>query len=72
MFSQSPGDVFLNKSETSIGSKYKKAVYREYTDNTFATRKERTENEDHLGVLGNKTKLFQAYSFLDIKAILKT
>ncbi|XP_072263991.1 ceruloplasmin-like [Pyxicephalus adspersus] len=46
------GDAFLNKSRTSIGSKYKKAVYREYTDDTFTTHKERPENEDYLGILG--------------------
>lgn len=52
-FSQSPGDVFLNKTEKSLGSKYKKAVYREYTDDTFTTCKDRNENDDHLGILGN-------------------
>ncbi|XP_063772021.1 ceruloplasmin-like isoform X1 [Pseudophryne corroboree] len=49
---ESPADIFLNKSRTSIGSKYKKAVYREYTDNTFTARKERTANQEHLGILG--------------------
>ncbi|CAI9572388.1 unnamed protein product, partial [Staurois parvus] len=65
---RSPGDVFLNKSQTSVGSKYKKAVYREYTDDTFATRKERTENEDHLGILG---PLIQANVGEEIKIIFK-
>ncbi|XP_040205015.1 ceruloplasmin isoform X1 [Rana temporaria] len=65
---ESPGDVFLNKSETSIGSKYKKAVYREYTDGTFAKHKERTENEDHLGILG---PLIQAKVGDEIKIIFK-
>ncbi|KAG8580846.1 hypothetical protein GDO81_007441 [Engystomops pustulosus] len=49
---ESPGDVFLNKTRTSIGSKYKKAVYREYTDATFTIQKERTGNREHLGILG--------------------
>ncbi|XP_040283966.1 ceruloplasmin [Bufo bufo] len=49
---ESPGDVFLNKTRTSIGSKYKKAVYREYTDQTFTVQKERTGNKEHLGILG--------------------
>lgn len=49
---ESPGDVFLNKTRTSIGSKYKKAVYREYTDNTFTVQKERTGSLEHLGILG--------------------
>ncbi|KAG8580850.1 hypothetical protein GDO81_007442 [Engystomops pustulosus] len=48
----SPGDVFLNKTRTSIGSKYKKVVYREYTDGTFRRRKERTKNEEHLAIMG--------------------
>ncbi|XP_075057997.1 ceruloplasmin [Mixophyes fleayi] len=48
----SPGDVFLNKSRTSIGSKYRKAVYREYSDNTFTERKARTKDQEHLGILG--------------------
>ncbi|XP_078524138.1 ceruloplasmin [Lissotriton helveticus] len=48
----SPGDVFLNKGDKFIGSKYKKAVYREYTDRSFNTRKERKEEEEHLGILG--------------------
>ncbi|XP_053551468.1 ceruloplasmin-like [Bombina bombina] len=45
----SPGDVFLNKGEKFIGSKYKKAVYQEYTDKTFTKRKEKKE---HMGILG--------------------
>ncbi|XP_075426526.1 ceruloplasmin-like [Ascaphus truei] len=49
---QSPGDVFLNKGEKFIGSKYKKVVYRQYTDGTFRRRKERQEDEKHLGILG--------------------
>ncbi|XP_075124940.1 ceruloplasmin-like [Leptodactylus fuscus] len=49
---ESPGDVFLNKTRTSIGPKYKKAVYREYTDKTFTVQKERTGNQEHLGILG--------------------
>ncbi|OCT80945.1 ceruloplasmin isoform X1 [Xenopus laevis] len=50
--SESPGDPFLNKSEKFIGSTYKKAVYRQYTDSTFTTRKERKEEEKHLAILG--------------------
>ncbi|KAM4041578.1 ceruloplasmin isoform 2-T2 [Anomaloglossus baeobatrachus] len=53
MFSEeSPGDVFLNKTRTSIGPKYKKAVYREYTDKTFTVQKERTGDQEHLAILG--------------------
>ncbi|XP_075719753.1 ceruloplasmin-like [Rhinoderma darwinii] len=48
----SPGDVFLNRTRTSIGSTYKKAVYREYTDDTFTVKMERTQNQKHLAILG--------------------
>ncbi|XP_067410122.1 ceruloplasmin [Emydura macquarii macquarii] len=49
---ESPGNPFLNKEDKFIGSKYKKVVYREYTDKTFRTRKERTEEQKHLEILG--------------------
>ncbi|XP_053314878.1 ceruloplasmin [Spea bombifrons] len=49
---ESPADIFLNKNGKFIGSKYKKAVYREYTDNTFTKPKERSAEEEHLGILG--------------------
>src|SRR4051812_23962366 len=35
-----------------IGHVYRKAVYREYTDATFATRKPRAAEDEYLGVLG--------------------
>uniref|UniRef100_G5EA73 Ceruloplasmin n=1 Tax=Sarcophilus harrisii TaxID=9305 RepID=G5EA73_SARHA len=49
---QNVSNVFLDKEEFFIGSKYKKAVYRQYTDNTFSTPRERKEDEEHLGILG--------------------
>nr|XP_003218241.1 PREDICTED: ceruloplasmin [Anolis carolinensis] len=49
---ESPGNAFLNKEDKFIGSKYKKAVYQEYTDQTFSKPKERKEKEEHLGLLG--------------------
>ncbi|XP_068136842.1 ceruloplasmin [Hyperolius riggenbachi] len=49
---ESYGDAFLNKGRTHLGSKYKKAVYREYKDHTFTSRKERKEDEVHLGIQG--------------------
>lgn len=49
----SPGNPFLNKDDTFIGSKYKKVVYREYTDQTFSTPKSRAEEEQHLQIQGN-------------------
>nr|XP_003476593.3 ceruloplasmin isoform X1 [Cavia porcellus] len=45
-------NAFLDKGEFYIGSKYKKAVYRQYTDNTFSVPVERKAEEEHLGILG--------------------
>ncbi|XP_072266229.1 ceruloplasmin-like [Pyxicephalus adspersus] len=50
--SESPGDVFLNKTRTTIGSIYKKVVYRGYIDESFTRRRKRTDDEVHLGILG--------------------
>lgn len=49
----SPGNVFVGKGENRIGSKYKKVVYREYTDATFTRAKPRLPEEEHLGILGD-------------------
>ncbi|KAM4545939.1 ferroxidase HEPHL1 isoform 2-T2 [Odontesthes bonariensis] len=48
----SPGNIFVGKGENRIGSRYKKVVYREYTDETFKVQKKRHYNEQHLGILG--------------------
>ncbi|XP_049723444.1 ceruloplasmin isoform X1 [Elephas maximus indicus] len=49
---QNASNVFLDKGDFFIGSKYKKVVYRQYTDSTFSTPVERTADEEHLGILG--------------------
>ncbi|XP_027541289.1 ceruloplasmin isoform X1 [Neopelma chrysocephalum] len=49
---ESPGNPFLNKNDKFIGSKYKKVVYREYTDQTFSTPKNRAEEQQHLEIQG--------------------
>uniref|UniRef100_A0A8C4UI91 ferroxidase n=1 Tax=Falco tinnunculus TaxID=100819 RepID=A0A8C4UI91_FALTI len=46
------GHVFLSQAEDLIGSKYKKVVYREYTNGNFTQRKVRAEEEEHLEILG--------------------
>uniref|UniRef100_A0A8C9FEY4 ferroxidase n=1 Tax=Pavo cristatus TaxID=9049 RepID=A0A8C9FEY4_PAVCR len=46
------GHIFLSQGEDLIGTKYKKVVYREYTNGNFTQRKERTEEEEHLEILG--------------------
>uniref|UniRef100_A0AAR2L3N1 ferroxidase n=1 Tax=Pygocentrus nattereri TaxID=42514 RepID=A0AAR2L3N1_PYGNA len=48
----SPGSIFVGKGENRLGSKYKKVVYREYTDATFRTRKQQQPAEKHLEILG--------------------
>eukprot|EP00879_Flechtneria_rotunda_P000261 GHRR01000344.1.p1 GENE.GHRR01000344.1~~GHRR01000344.1.p1 ORF type:complete len:1159 (+),score=375.53 GHRR01000344.1:116-3592(+) len=35
-----------------VGTKYRKGVYRQYTDATFATPKQRSAEEAHMGLLG--------------------
>ncbi|XP_061455037.1 hephaestin-like isoform X2 [Rhineura floridana] len=49
---ESYGNIFLSCGNGLLGSKYKKAVYREYTDGSFKTPKNRTDGEEHLGILG--------------------
>ncbi len=44
--------MFLDKGPNRIGSRYKKVVYREYTDGTFKVQKKREPSEEHLGVIG--------------------
>ncbi|KAG7217240.1 hypothetical protein INR49_027784 [Caranx melampygus] len=47
----SPGNMFLQRGKNRIGSRYKKAVYREYTDETFTVQRERKPSEEHLGIV---------------------
>ena len=44
-----PANLFL---DSGIGSTYTKAVFRQYTDETFTTPIERTQEWTHLGLLG--------------------
>ncbi|XP_035269974.1 ceruloplasmin isoform X2 [Anguilla anguilla] len=48
----SPGNAFIDKLDRFIGSKYKKVLYREFTDSSFTKQKERPADEEHLGILG--------------------
>lgn len=43
---------FMEAGPRTIGRKYKKALYREYTDSTFTTLKPRAPQWEHLGFLG--------------------
>ena len=44
--------AYTQPGPTHIGHVYRKAVYREYTDGTFATRTPRPPQDDYLGLLG--------------------
>jgi len=44
--------AYTQPGPTHIGHIYRKAIYREYTDGTFATRKPRAQQDDYLGLLG--------------------
>ncbi|XP_060752141.1 ferroxidase HEPHL1-like [Tachysurus vachellii] len=48
----SPGSIFVGTGENRLGSKYKKVIYREYTNATFRTMKQRSSSEKHLEILG--------------------
>lgn len=52
VMSHSPGSIFVARGTDRIGSRYKKAVYREYTDDTFKVQKKRTPDQEHLGIMG--------------------
>ncbi|KAL3865206.1 hypothetical protein ACJMK2_006822 [Sinanodonta woodiana] len=46
------GYLYVRNDSGYIGPIYKKAVYREYTDETFSTQKQRIPEEEHLQLLG--------------------
>ena len=48
----SDSSTFFIQSDDRLGGTYKKALYIDYTDDTFNTPKNRTEDELHLGSLG--------------------
>lgn len=44
--------MFIEQTKDRIGRTYRKAIYHEYTDATFATLKKRSPEWEHLGMLG--------------------
>jgi FtsP/CotA-like multicopper oxidase with cupredoxin domain len=44
--------IFVERAANRIGKVYRKAVYREYTDETFTQLKPRPAEWEHLGILG--------------------
>uniref|UniRef100_A0A8D0KUN2 ferroxidase n=1 Tax=Strix occidentalis caurina TaxID=311401 RepID=A0A8D0KUN2_STROC len=51
-FSVDLGEGHWVNEDGLLGSRYKKAVYREYSDGTFQTPRARTNSDEHLGILG--------------------
>lgn len=49
----SVSDAYFDNRNDRIGGKYKKVQYVEYIDDTFTKRKERTSDDQHLGIMGN-------------------
>ena len=45
-------EVWMKRGIDGIPPVFRKAVYREYTDGTFSTRKPRPPEQEHLGLLG--------------------
>ncbi len=44
--------IWTERTSERIGKVYRKAVYREYTDDTFTVAKKRAKEWEHLGIMG--------------------
>ena len=44
--------IWTERGKDRIGTIYRKAVYREYTDEMFSTEKKRAKEWEHLGIMG--------------------
>uniref|UniRef100_A0A3Q2YA52 Hephaestin n=1 Tax=Hippocampus comes TaxID=109280 RepID=A0A3Q2YA52_HIPCM len=49
---KSPASVFLDQDGGFIGSRYKKVVYRQFTNDKFTKQMERSADMEHLGIMG--------------------
>ncbi|KAF0041815.1 hypothetical protein F2P81_005347 [Scophthalmus maximus] len=49
---QSPAPLYLDKQGGFIGSRYKKVVYRQFTNDKFTKQVERAADMEHLGIMG--------------------
>ncbi|XP_070688213.1 ceruloplasmin [Pempheris klunzingeri] len=49
---ESPAGVFLDQQGGFIGSRYKKVVYRQFTNDKFTKQVERAADVEHLGIMG--------------------
>jgi FtsP/CotA-like multicopper oxidase with cupredoxin domain len=44
--------IWTERGKDRIGNVYRKAIYREYTDETFSTERKREKEWEHLGIMG--------------------
>lgn len=44
--------IWTERAKDRIGNVYRKAIYREYTGETFGTEKKRVKDWEHLGIMG--------------------
>lgn len=56
----SPATVFLDQQGGFIGSRYKKVVYRQFTNDKFTTQIERAADMEHLGIMGRPDRLYNS------------
>ncbi len=59
----SPARVFLDQQGGFIGSRYKKVVYRQFTNDKFTTQVARAADMEHLGVMGELSMQQKSTSF---------
>lgn len=48
--------MFLDQQGGFIGSRYKKVVYKQFTNDRFNTEVQRDADMEHLGIMGGKQK----------------
>jgi len=51
-FGEEEENVFVRQGEHRIGKTYRKALYREYTDERFTELEPRPQDQEYLGILG--------------------
>ncbi|KAG7471693.1 ceruloplasmin-like [Solea senegalensis] len=49
---ENPASAFLDQDGGFIGARYKKVVYRQFTNDKFTTQVERAADMEHLGIMG--------------------
>ncbi len=52
LYPNSASAKYFKRTTNRIGGKYIKAIYVEYTDATFSTKRNKSASEKHLGIIG--------------------